>query len=149
MKLLRWAGLVSAVCLAMLWATYYLTVEPSASLNVRWREGVTVAQRADRERRYLLEYRGEAGNGWTRYDLLDTSTSNISAIVRDPAIADTTDIDREAMSVPFDTDYGKGWMWAAHRTPGLRRADVRWGLIAGLAGVALAALVASRRHGGD
>ena len=78
------------------------------------------------------------------YDLLDTSRRNIQALVRDPAAADTNDIDRETYEVPFETPYGERWMWVAHRTPLLRDARIRWTLL-----TVLAVLTAVGRWGGD
>ena len=145
-KLLRWAGLVSGLCLAALWATYYLTNEPSATVKIRWQAGLTAEQRTEKERRYLLVFQENTNDGWSRYDLLDTGRRNIEALVRDPDAEDTTDIDREALSVPFGAEYGKSWVWAAHRTPGLRESNVRWTVITGLAVVALVAAFAELRR---
>lgn len=143
---LRWAGIASVLCLALLWAAYYLTNEPSPAVKVRWREGLSAERRAELERRYLLVSREDAPEGWTRYDLLDTRRSNIAALVHDPGVVATTDIDRESMTVPFDVEYGRTWVWAAHRTPGLRLADVRRVVIGGLAGLALLAALAELRR---
>jgi hypothetical protein len=137
--LLRWAGIVSALCLATLWAAYYLTSEPSASVKVRWREGLPAQQRAEKERRYLLVLQETTADGWTRYDLLDTGRRNIEALVRDADASDTTDLDRDAMAVPFHADYGKSWVWAAYRMPGLREPGVLGGVIGGLVGMVLLA----------
>lgn len=148
--IVRWAGLASALCLAALWAVYHLTVEPSASVKVHWREGLPAERRAELERRYLLVYTEDAPEAWTRYDLLDTRRVNIAALVRDPDAADTTDIDREAMTVPFHVEYGQAWMWAAHRTPGLRQPGARRAVIGGLAALGLVAgLLELRRRPRD
>ena len=143
--ILRWAGITSGLCLAVLWGAYYLTNEPSTAVEVRWREGLSAERRAELERRYLLVYQQDAPDGPTRYDLLDTRRSNIAALVRDDDVADTTDIDRETMTVPFHAEYGNTWVWAAHRTPGLRQPAVRRSVIGGFAGVALLAVLAGLR----
>ena len=63
--------------------------------------------------------------GSLAYDLLDTSPSNIKALVENPLIRDTNDIERNTFVVPFDVEYGDEWMWIAHRLSGLRDAQVR------------------------
>lgn len=117
--------------LTLLGLAYALTYEPAPRVRVEWRESVTEQQRAALERKYLLDKgRDRIPNGSTAYDLLDTSRSNIKALVEDAAVADTADIDREAHAVPFDVEYGEGWMWIAHRTPGIRHASIRrWATI--------------------
>ena len=68
------------------------------------------------------------------YALLDTRRSNIEALVKDPAVFDTNDIEDEAgeFYVRLGTGYSDRWMWLAHRMPVLRYAPVRWTLILGL-----------------
>jgi hypothetical protein len=85
---------------------------------VRWAEEVDASQRLARERRYDLR-NGQAGDGpeW-RYELHDWSRGNIDALVHDPAVADTSYIDRGTLTVdqpdvqitvrplPFQLDLG-------------------------------------------
>ena len=126
--------------LAALALAYWLTVEPAPSIRVRWRDTVASEQQAALERRYLLSNPRAPIQRSIAYDLLDTRRRNIEALVRDPAVADTNDIDRNAFEVPFDTAYGERWMWVAHRTPGLRDERARWALIVLLAALGLAGL---------
>lgn len=135
--------------LAALGLAYWLTVEPAPAIRVRWREGVTSDRRAALERKYQLS-NPRAPDASIAYDLLDTRQANIRALVLDPDVADTNDIDRDRFEVPFEGAYGDRWMWVAHRTPGLRDARVRWTLIAALAAMAIAGLrggSAGRRRG--
>lgn len=133
----RWIGALGVAGLAVLGLTYWLTVEPAPRVRVLWRAGVTPARQAALERAYLLENgRDRLPEGSIAYDLLDTSRSNLQALVQDPAVADTNDIDRNALVVPFDADYGAEWMWIAHRTPGIRDGRVRALLLAALAAMA-------------
>lgn len=71
-------------------------------VTVRWREGITTAEREALERRHGLQ-NGEpvedTATGW-EYELRDRSRENITALVRDPAVDDTANIDREAMTAP-------------------------------------------------
>jgi hypothetical protein len=103
-------------------ATYYLTYEPAPSVRVRWRSDVTPSTRTELERTFLL-VDPAAHEGSTRifqYDLLDTSQSNIEALVMHPAVEDTDEIDRHHYVVPADAPYGSRWMWVAHRIPLVR-----------------------------
>ena len=134
-------GLAGLAALAL---AYWLTYEPAPAVRVRWHDDVTADQQARLERRYLLA-NGRAPMGRSiAYDLLDTRRSNIEALVRDPAVADTHAIDRGAFEVPFEAAYGDRWMWIAHRTPPLRDTRIQWALIAVLASMAIAGWTTSR-----
>lgn len=143
-RLLAAVGLGGLAALAL---TYWLTYEPAPAVRVQWREDVTPAQQVTLERRYQLSNGRAPQDRSVAYDLLDTRRSNIEALVRDPAVADTNDIDRDAYDIPFDNSYGEIWMWAAHRTPVLRDARVRWTLIAVLLGMAIAGWRGTREKG--
>ena len=108
--------------LASVSATYYLTYEPAPSIRVRWRQDVTPAARAGLERTFLLVDRvaHEGSTRTFRYDLLDTSRSNLEALVTHPAVEDTDDIDRVNYVMRADCPYGERWMWVGHRIPILR-----------------------------
>lgn len=71
-------------------------------VTVRWRDGITPQEREALERRHDLQ-NGEpvedTATGW-EYDLGDRSRDNITALVRDPAVNDTSNIDRDAMTAP-------------------------------------------------
>lgn len=65
-----------------------------APINVRWRSGVTAAQRSALEQRFhLAGGRQTEGTTWA-YELADSSVTNIHALVRDPAVDDTAHINR-------------------------------------------------------
>lgn len=126
----RWIGALGALGLAAFGVAYWLTYEPAPRVRVLWREGLPAGQRAALERKYLLlNGRDPVSGGSLAYDLLDTSVPNLRALVTEPAIVDTNDIDRNTLAIPFDVDYGGEWMWIAHRTPGLRDATPRAGLL--------------------
>jgi hypothetical protein len=127
--------------LCVLGIAYWLTYEPAPRIRVLWRPGVTQEQQAALERRYLLvNGRDRLPEGSVAYDLLDISTRNVKAIVDDPAIVDTNDIERHTYVIPFETQYGDGWMWMAHRIPRLRESTFRRAVIGALALMALAGL---------
>jgi len=123
--------------LAAFGLAYWLTYEPAPAVRVRWRDDVTAEQQATLERRYLLSNGRAPMDRSIAYDLLDTSRRNIEALVRDPAVADTNDIDRDNYEMPFEAAYGERWMWIAHRTPLLRDGRIRWTLIGVLAGLTI------------
>jgi len=140
-RLRRAVGLVGAAGLALLGAMYWLTHEPAPRVRVLWHAEVTAEQRTSLENRYLLRNpRDPLSNGSLAYDLLDTSASNLQAIVADPRIVDTGFIERNTLVVPFDVEYGGEWMWLAHRTPGLRHAQLRAIVIVALAAMAIGGL---------
>lgn len=138
----RLAG-IGAGGLFLLWLMHALTVQPAPSIRVRWQNDVTVAQQAELEYRYLLA-NGRApmpdSPRSIAYDLLDTTSRNIEAIVTDPSVADTDDIDRDNFRVDPGTRPGDLQMWLAHRIPGLRDRAVLGVVIAGLAVMALVGL---------
>ena len=128
-----WLGTLGMAGLMLLGLAYAFTYEPAPRVRVQWREDVTAQQRSALERKYLLSSeRDPIPHGSIAYDLLDTRQSNIRAMVEDPAVADTGDIDRDAYIVPFQAEYGEGWMWIAHRAPGIRDVRVRTSVIAAL-----------------
>ena len=68
-------------------------------IHVRWAPGIDDATRQAAEQRYVLS-KGELQEGRTwGYTLTDVSRSNIRALVSDPIVEDTHDIDRAAFRV--------------------------------------------------
>jgi hypothetical protein len=135
---------VGLLGLALLNFAYWFTNEPAPSIRVRWRDDVSAARQAELERQYLLvDPRAPMENAprSLAYDLLDTSRHNIEAMVTNPEVADTNDIDRENREVYVYTPYGAHWMWWAHRAPMLRHTEVRWTVITVLAVLALYGLL--------
>jgi hypothetical protein len=133
-RLSRWMAATGTAGLLLLGGAYWFTHEPAPRVRVLWREGVTAQQQEAIAQCYLLvNGRDRMPGGSEAFDLLDTSVSNVSAIVHDPGIADTNDIDRDTYIIPFETQYGSEWMWVAYRIPGLRETPVRTTLIAALA----------------
>jgi hypothetical protein len=141
-----WLAAVGLAGLAVYGAAYWLTVEPSPRIRVLWRPGVPADQRTALERKYLLRNgRESTAEGSVAYDLLDTSPGNIRALVEDTAVVDTTDINRDAYTIPFSTEYGSDWMWMAHRLPGVREAEVRSAVVAALSLLATAGVIVAWR----
>ena len=88
----------------------------------------------------MLSNRRAPTSGSLAYDLLDTTHANIEALLKDPAVVDTNDIDDEWARVRLGTAYDDEWMWVADRTPLLRDVRIRWTLLATLAVTALLGL---------
>ena len=126
--------------LAMFAFAYWFTYEPAPSVRVSWRPGTTIEQQEALERRYMLSNRRAPTSGSLAYDLLDTTQANIPALLKDPAVIDTNDIDDEWARVRLGTAYGDEWMWVADRTPLLRDVRIRWALLATLAVTAVLGL---------
>ena len=82
---------------AVLPLTARLIAGPRGALvHVRWQPSVTAAERQDLEQRLRLT-QGEALDSTTwRYDLVDPSSGRITALVSEPAVADTHNINRAA-----------------------------------------------------
>jgi hypothetical protein len=80
-------------------------------VNVRWAEAVDDAAREAAERRYaLMEGAHREGTTW-RYVLQDGSRANVLALVADPAVEDTSGIDRGSAVVlvePVEVPPGRG-----------------------------------------
>jgi hypothetical protein len=122
------AGLLS------LRVAYDLTREPAPGIRVRWRDGTSDGRRAWLEWKYrLTEPAAPQGLSYS-YVLMDTRTANIRALVKDPEVADTGDIDRAKYEIPWETAHeSRRFMWIADRLPVLRQPVTRWMLIASLA----------------
>jgi hypothetical protein len=121
--------IASAGILSILAAAYYLTYEPAPEIGIEWRSGVTAARRDELERRFRL-VNPHPQDHKVRYDLLDVRISNIEALVREPDVADTDDINRPDFTLPLTYRYGNSWMWVANRIPFLREPGVVEALVA-------------------
>lgn len=127
-----WCTMAGTGGLAALAFAYWFTYEPAPAIRVLWAPGISVADQAALERKYLFVNRRAPHPEEPRslaYDLLDTSRSNIEALIKDPAIVDTNDVDDQWARVRLGTVYGERWMWVAHRTPLLRYGPVRRALV--------------------
>lgn len=139
-------GLLGLTALAV---AYWFTYEPAPGIRVAWGDDVSLERQESVERKYLLSNRRGPHPENPRslaYDLLDTRLSNVAAMVNDPAVVNTGDIDDEPREVRLGTPYGERWMWVAHRIPLLRYGWVRWTVIVMLAGLAISGLTGLRRR---
>lgn len=123
--------LIGLVGLVSLRTAYNLTREPAPGIRVRWRDGTSSSQRAWLEWKYRLEGRSAPQGLSYSYVLMDTRTANIRALVTDPEVSDTDDIDRERFAIPWETaNESRQFMWVADRLPVLRQPLARWTLVA-------------------
>jgi hypothetical protein len=127
------AGLIS------MRVAYNVTHEPAPGVRVRWRDGTPDWQRQVLEMKYRLGQPSRPEGLSYSYVLFDTSRRNIMALVNDPRVSDTNDIDRRSFDVPWATaQRSRLMMWAADRIPGLRQPIARWALAAAFAAAILA-----------
>ena len=71
-------------------------------VTIRWRDGITTQEREALEQRHDLRNGEPVEDSVTgrEYELGDRSRDNLTALVRDPAVDDTANIDRDAMTAP-------------------------------------------------
>jgi hypothetical protein len=87
--------LVLALCAACLpLAARAVVGDPGARIHVRWQRAIDDGTRHELERQFRLDSLEQLDDLTWRYDLIDTSTENVRALVRHPAVADTHEIDR-------------------------------------------------------
>ena len=123
-------------------------------INIVWAEGIGDDARAGLERQYrLVPQRLRAGRIW-EYQILDYSTSNLSALVRDPRVRDTDNVIRGSSRLrnlpyePFFASWQREWIGVGIFTP---KNAIAWlyYLFVSLPIVAVAVLVVKRRRAGD
>jgi hypothetical protein len=107
-------------------------MEQQPSINVRWAEGTSDAERRKVEvRRALRDGTSRDGRTW-RYALADWSRANALALIADPAVEDTSGIDRGTgvvttpMHQALRVTHGGGyWMTGASDCPDEGRVDMQ------------------------
>lgn len=120
-------GLAAASLLALVGLALVRVFAPPAiapRVNVRWAAGVSSSARAALEERFRL-FVGEHREGMTwAYDLGDPSPSVVGALVRHPAVEDTSRVHRRLGIVAFDAPRGTtrlqgGLLTAMRESPAL------------------------------
>lgn len=124
--------LLLAACLPF--AARAVAGSPGALVHVRWQASLDAAARQALETRFRLDAPERLDDVTWRYDLIDTSGTNIRALVAHPAVADTHEIDRPNFTIAS----------SASRTGHRQRFAFGSGLVAAadIIAVSLAALVA-------
>jgi hypothetical protein len=86
-------------CIAAPFAARLLAGPPGGRVHVRWQASVDTATRQRLEAQYRLADPEQLDDRTWRYDLIDPRTDAIRAIVNDPAVADTHDINRSSYAL--------------------------------------------------
>ena len=86
-------------CLAAPFAARLLVGPPGGRVHVRWQASVDTGTRQRLEAQYRLADPEQLDDHTWRYDLIDPRTETIRAIVNDPAVADTHDINRDGYAL--------------------------------------------------
>jgi hypothetical protein len=86
-------------CIAAPFAARLLAGPPGGRVHVRWQASVDTATRQRLEAQYRLADPEQLDDRTWRYDLVDPRTDAIRAIVNDPAVADTHDINRDGYAL--------------------------------------------------
>ena len=136
----RQLGAIGFAGLVIVAAIYQVSHEPAPTIRVLWRADVTVARRAELERTHLLANGRDPLPDQPRsvmYDLLDTSSRNIRALVQDSQIQDTHDIDREQYLIGSGARPSASITWLANRVPGVRESWAQWLLMLTFSALAL------------
>src|SRR5437773_766296 len=124
-------------------------VQPAPGIRVRWRNDVTAERQAELEAKYRLANPAAPLADAPRsiaYRLLDTSPANVEALVKDPQVADTNDIDRKHFEPIAYRGIGEDWVAVLLRTLHLRDGRVQFGA---LLVFALVAAAGARRVGAE
>jgi hypothetical protein len=93
------------------------TREHAPIVNLRWAAQTDARERSMLRHRYELARCAPSDERTDTCELLDTSRSNIAAIVSDDRIEDTYHIVRAGLTVSPDADRATHVTWIAHRTP--------------------------------
>src|SRR5262245_57395462 len=101
-------GAVGLVLAAVLYVELGRTLQPAwADVEVRWAPRTDAIAKQAAERRYrLFEGREREGRTWS-YLLTDTSRENVRALVGDPAVENTANIDLATFRVDRHSTRGR------------------------------------------
>ena len=122
----------------MLLLIHGLTGAPAPNIEVHWDASVSESARERLERRFQLVNRSSTPDVTGSYDLVDTSASNIAALLAQPGVAATTFLDAQTFSVSPDAPQGIVRTWIGDRIPVIKRRGVMQTV-----GVVLMALIAA------
>src|SRR5262245_28278769 len=90
-------------CVAAPLAARVLAGPPGGRVHVRWQASVDSTQRQRLEAQYRLADPEPLDDNTWRYDLIGPRTETIRAIVNDPAVADTPDLNRSGYGLGAGT----------------------------------------------
>jgi hypothetical protein len=130
-----WTSLAAALTsVALPLLTRVVVGPPAAVVNVRWQADIDEGERSQLERQFRLDD-GERLEGTTwRYALVDRSTDNVRALVTNPAVADTSDVDRSRYEVePTATASSRRMRFSRGGDAAVGVADALMALLVGVA----------------
>ena len=104
------------VALGLTWAIFE---RPAPVVSVRWNDDVSVEERQRLEEQFFLESGEQSDAAW-RYQLGWPARSNIAAIVRNPRVNDTHNLDRSNLQLSADVSFGPSRVWWAGPFKGAR-----------------------------
>ncbi len=119
--LAAWTAIASGTFLLVLGVVRDVTREPAPGIHVYWREGLSESNRKQLERQFALAH---PELEVLAYELLDTSQSNIRALVTHPQVVDTGDLDRQRFDVAGTAPYGDNDTWLIYRSRFIRQPDI-------------------------
>ena len=134
-------GSLSATLLLTLLVVHWITSAPAPNIQVEWDDTISEKARRELEHRFQLLNQAAIRDRMWSYDLIDASTSNIAALVNNPAIVSTVFLDREALSVSPDAPPGVITTWVGDRIPILNRPGVIRGVALSLFAMVVGALM--------
>ena len=137
--LARAIGIPSGLLLLLLLFTHAVTSEPTPSIRVTWESGIPSDDREALERRFQLTNAEGVDAGTWSYDLTDTSSRNIAALLAHPRVVDTAFLDERAATVATDAPVGATSMWLGDRVPLFNRRGAAQSVSLLLAGLTAAA----------
>ncbi len=131
----RAIGIISGSLLLLLLLTHTLTLEPTPSIRIPWNSKIPPVDRLALERQFQLTNGNTIDAQIWSYDLTDTSSRNIRALLIHPSVIGTTFLDRETATVSADAPQGDTTMWLGDRVPLFNRRGVAKTLAIVLAGL--------------
>ena len=134
-------GSLSATLLLTLLVVHWITSAPAPNIQVEWDDTISEKARRELEHRFQLLNQAAIRDRMWSYDLIDAATSNIAALVNNPAIVSTVFLDREALSVSPDAPPGVITTWVGDRIPILNRPGVMRGVALSLFAMVVGALM--------
>ena len=106
-SVLVFAAACTTMLLALVVRSVLIPYSVAPVVRVRWAAEIGDVQRANLETRFrLTAAQRREGTTWS-YELLDPSPANVTALVSDPAVADTHYIDRTRRVVAGDAPEGR------------------------------------------
>ena len=133
---------LSGIACAVWFGVRAATLSIAPSIHVRWISGLPDEERHRLEDRFQLVNPEHRSDDVWAYDLLDSRTEAIRALVQHPAVRDTHELDRERFTVSVAAQPGDAsrWLWHRWGTDAAAR-KVQWSLAAWFAASVVAMFI--------